>query len=218
MSVYGNSAAREAAAIRRRARRGIRGHVTAWVGMSPEAARADAVAARWELGARAEKQTARMVRRLRWQGWRIRHDLRLTGRRFNLDHVLVSPCGTAVVVADTKRWHAGWPTAEVGGRLYCGREDRHREAETAARYAQLVGQALRLPGVAVWPVLVVHGSRVADGVLTVRVPGWPGPVFVLSPSHLVPTLARAPQSRDPRRAAAVAARVDAVLRPYGEGG
>lgn len=218
MTVYGNSASREAARIRARARKGLWRRLTAAVGLNPAATRADAQAALWDRGAAGEQATAALLAQLLALGWTIRHDVRLPGRRFNLDHVLISPCGTAIVVLDTKVWHRGRLTVLVRGRVHCGAEDRHAQVEKVAGYAAVVQEALGLPGVAVWPLLVVHGSRVADGVLTVRVPGWPGPVFVLSPSHLVPTLARAPQARDPRRAAAVVARVDAVLRPYGEGG
>lgn len=216
MTVYGNSAQRQAKAIRRRARRGVWRRVTAWVGLHPEAVRADAVAARWALGGRAERETARLLRRLRWRGWRIRHDLRLTGRRFNVDHVLISPCGTAVVVADTKRWHAGRVTGLVDGRLYCGAEDRHGEAEKAARYAVLVGRALGMPGVAVWPVLVVHVSPLPAG--HVQVATGDGLVQVVAASEARRVLRAGPQGWSWRRARAVAARVDAVLRPYGQGG
>lgn len=216
MSVYGNSAQREAARIRARARRGLRRRVTAWVGLNPEAVRADAVAARWELGARAEKKTARMLRRLRWRGWRLRHDRGLTGRRFNLDHVLVSPCGTAVVVADTKRWHAGRSTDVVGGRLYCGTEDRHGEAEKVARYAALVGQALGMPAVAVWSVLVIQASPVVGG--HVRVVTGAGPVQVVAADRVLGVLRSAPQGWSWRGCRRVAVRVDEVVRPYRSGG
>ncbi|MGW2520503.1 nuclease-related domain-containing protein [Streptomyces sp. NPDC001617] len=178
----------------------------------------EAVAARWDIGAAGERETARMLHELHTRGWRILNDRALPGSRANLDHVLVSPCGTAVVVLDTKRWHAQKPTWLVRGRVHCGTEDRHGQIEAVAGYAVRVAKVVGLDPRSVWPLLVVHGSPVADGVLTVRVPVWPGLVYVLSPSYLVPTLARAPQAYDPRRAAAVAARVDAVLRPYGEGG
>ncbi|MEV5915768.1 nuclease-related domain-containing protein [Streptomyces chartreusis] len=212
MTVYGNSAAREAARIRARARRGLWGHVTAWLGVNPEAARADAVAARWRLGARAEKETARLLCPLRWRGWRIRHDRRLSGRRFNVDHVLVSPCGTAVVVADTKRWHAGRDTAVLGGRLYCGVKDRHEEAEKAARYATLVGEALGAPGLAVWPVLVVHGSPVLGG--HVQVVTDAGVVQVVAADQVRGVLRAAPQGWSWTRAQRVARRMDEVLPRY----
>lgn len=212
MTFSRNSAGREAARIRRAARRGMWGHVTAWAGLNPQAAAADAAAARWELGARAEKETARMLRALRWRGWRIRHDLRMAGRRFNLDHVLIAPCGTAVVVADTKRWHAGRETAVVGGRLWCGREDRTGEAEKAARYAALVGGALELPGVGVWPLLVVQGSRVRGG--HVRVVTSAGAVQVVAAGEVLRVLRGAPAGWSWGGARQVAARVDQVLVPY----
>ena len=217
MSVYGNSAQREARAIRARARKGLWRRVTAWAGLNPEAARADARAALWELGGRAEKETARLVRRLRLRGWRIRHDLRLNGRRFNVDHVLVSPCGTAVVVADTKRWHAGRDTTVVGGRLCCGIEDRHGEAEKVARYAALVGEALEMP-VAVWPLLVIHGSRVAVPGGHLQVATAYGVVQVVAAGEVRRVLQAGPQGWSWSSARRVAARVDQVLRPYREGG
>lgn len=212
MSVYGNSASRQARQIRARARRGVRRRVTAWVGLNPEAAAADVVAARWELGARAERETVRLVRGLRWRGWRLRHDRRLAGRRFNVDHVLVSPCGSAVVVADTKRWHAGWTTRVVDGRLYCERQDRHGEAEKAARYAVLVGEALGMPGLAVWPVLVVHASAVEGG--HVQVATVHGMVQVIAADRVREVLQAAPQGWSWRGARRVARRVDGVLSPY----
>lgn len=205
----GGSAGRKAARIRRAARRGVWGHVTAWAGMNPEAARADAVAARWRLGAEAERETARRLRVLRLYGWRIRHDLRLTGRRFNVDHVLVSPCGTAVVVADTKRWPVGRTVTAGPGRLWCGGEDRTTEAEKAARYVALVAAAV---GVEVWPLLIVHGSRVQGGHLEVVTVS--GRVQVVGVDQAVPVLRRAPAGWSWTGARRVAGRVDEVLHPY----
>ena len=218
MTSYGNSAAREAAAIRARARLGVWRRLTAAVGLNQDAVRADAQAALWDRGAQGEEATARLVAQLLTLGWQVRHDVRLPGRRFNLDHVLISPCGTAIVVLDTKVWHRGWTTALVRGRVHCDKEDRHDQVVKVAGYAAAVQKALGLPGVVVWPLLVVHNSPVQGGVLTVQVPGsgWSGPVYVLSPRYLVPTLADGPKARDPQRAAAVTARVDTVLRPYAE--
>jgi hypothetical protein len=180
--------------------------------MNPEAVRADAQAARWELGGRYEKETARIVCPLWWRGWRLRHDLRLAGRRFNVDHVLVSPCGTAVVVADTKRWHAGREIHAEDGRLRCGVEDRHGEAEKVARYAQLVGQALGMPDAAVWPLMVIHGSQVRGGHFEVATPS--GMVQVVVAGELRRVLRAAPTGWSWGRSRRVAARVDAVLSPY----
>lgn len=216
MSAAGRSAAAAARAIRRRARRGVRRRVTAWAGTNPDVVAADAVAGRWERGAEAERATARLLRRLRWRGWRILHDRQLSGHgRANVDHILVSPCGTALVVADTKRWHAQRETVLRGGRVHCGGEDRHGEVEKVARYAATVGRLLGLPAGAVWPVLVVHGSPIAGGVLDARVSGWAGPVWVLGPDRLVPALAAAPSGWSWRRTAGLRRRVAAALPPYG---
>ena len=212
MSAAGGSAAREAARIRARARQGVWGHVTAWVGLNPQAAAADVVAARWELGAKAEKETARVLRSLRWRGWRIRHDLQLVGRRFNIDHVLISPCGRAVVVADTKRWHAGRDTTVTPGRLWCGGEDRTGEAEKSARYAVAVSGVLGLEGVVVWPLLIVQGSTVRGG--HVQVVTAAGVVQVVSAGEARRVLAGAPSGWSWSGARRVGLRVGEVLTPY----
>ncbi|MFB8122051.1 nuclease-related domain-containing protein [Streptomyces bacillaris] len=210
-----NSAAAQAAAMRANARRGVWQRLLAALGVrTGRVRRADAVAARWEHGAAGEAATARLVAALGSQGWVIRHDLRMPGSRANLDHLLVSPCGTAVVVGDSKHWHRGRTTALVGGRVHCGADDRQAQVDAVARYAARVSRALNLPGVVVWPLLVVHGSPIAGGHLEASAPGWDGVVHVLGPARLVPTLAAAPKVYDPSRAAAVVARVDRVLTPY----
>lgn len=210
----GQSPVEWAARKQKAARRGVRRKVLAWLGLNPAARQADALMARAVRGAVGEQWTAGLLTRLP-AGWTVRHGQRLPGFRNDLDHVLTSPCGTAVVVLDSKRWHAGWTTALVGGRVHCDREDRHGQVEAVARYAARVQAALAMPGVRVWPLLVVHDSPVAGGRLEARVPGWDGPVWVLGPDWLVPTLSRAPQGvRDPGRAGVVARRVDEVLRPY----
>ena len=101
-------------------------------------------------------------------------------------------------------------------------EDRHGQIEAVARYADQLHKALGMPGVTVLPLLVVHGSRVRGGHLEAVLAGG-GMVRVLGPEYLVPTLAVDPRTRmlrarDPQRAAMLARQVDAVLRPYGQGG
>ena len=224
-----NSASAHAAALRAGARRGLWRPLLALCGVRTSAMRqADAEAARWAHGAKGEAATVRLLRGLngRWwlswlhqalgRGWRVRHDLRLQGRRFNLDHVLVSPCGTAVVVADSKNWHRGWPTHLLRGRVLCGAEDRHDQLEAVAKYARLVEADLGMPWVTVVPMVVVHGSPVAgrEGI-EAPVPG--GTVWVLGPDLVVPRLQGAVRAvPDRRRAAELSARVDQVLRPYAE--
>ena len=211
-----NSASVHAAALRTQARQGaLWRRVLTRVGVTAHTRRADAEAARWVVGGTAEATTARMLATLEQQDWRILHDRALPGwGRANLDHVLVSPCGTAVVVLDTKRWHAQRETALVRGRVHCGMEDRHDQVEKVARYAAHVGRLLGAPAGVVWPLLVVHGSRIRGGHLQARVPEWAGVVHVLGPDYLVPTLTAAPKMRDPGRAAALARRVAATLPPY----
>lgn len=210
-----NSAAAQAAELRANARRGVWQRLLAALGVrTGRVRRADAVAARWEHGAAGEAETARLVAPLVSHGWVVRHDLRMPGSRANLDHLLISPCGTAVVVLDSKNWHRGRTTSMVGGRVHCGTDDRQDQVDAVARYASRVARALGLPGVVVWPLLAVHGSPIAGGRLEASAPDWGGVVHVLGPARLVPTLAAAPKVHDRVRAAAVAARVDRVLLPY----
>lgn len=175
---------------------------------------AEALARRSEIGGQWEAYTAQMLAVLESRGWKVLHDRALPGSRANLDHVLISPCGTAAVVLDTKRWHAQKPTWLVRGRVCCGTEDRHAQVEAVASYARRVAAALGLPDGAVWPLIVVHGSPVQGGFLKARADKFPGPVWVLGPAHLVPTLAQGPKGRDPRRAGELAARAARVLPPY----
>jgi hypothetical protein len=214
VTVYDNSAARQAAAIRAHARRAGWRWLLARLGVTVHTRRADAQAARWQVGAQAEDTTKAMLRPLEALGWRVLHDRRLPGSRANLDHVLVSPCGTAVVVLDTKRWHAQRETVLLRGRVHCGEEDRQGQVEAVASYAARVAQVLGLPASAVWPLLVVHGSRIRGGRLEARAPRWEGVVHVLGPEFLVPMLANSPTSWNPQAAAVLAAHVARVLPPY----
>jgi hypothetical protein len=219
VTAYENSAARQAAALRARARGGLWRRLRALLGFGGADASTEAVAARWDIGAAAEAQTAAMLRDLDGRGWHILHDRALPGSRANLDHVLVAPNAAAVVVLDTKRWHAQRPTTLVGGRVHCGDQDRHGQIEAVASYARRAARALGIPAGAVWPLLVVHGSRVSApglpaGRLEARADDWSGVVHVLNPEYLVPTLAAAPVGGDRRAAAALAAHVAAVLPPY----
>ncbi|MEW2402191.1 nuclease-related domain-containing protein [Streptomyces sp. NPDC046862] len=217
MTAYENSAAQKAAAIRAYPRRGVWRTVTAWLGLNPAARRADARAALWDHGARGEATTAKLLKPLQAQGWHILHDRALPGHgRANLDHVLVRG---GIVVLDTKSWHAGQETCLIRGRVHCGTEDRHDQVEKVVRYAQSVARLVGVPPEMVVPLLVVHGSRIVSypfptGRLEARVSGYAGPVHVLGPNWLVPTLATAPSGGDRRGAGELAARVARALPPY----
>jgi hypothetical protein len=160
--------------------------------------------------------TAALLSRLPAAGWHVFHDLAVPGRRFNLDHVLVPPSGLGVIVLDSKKWHFGWETCVVRGRLHCDVQDRHEQVEKVAGYASVVAARLGVPASMVVPLLVIHGSRVqAPGVVEVWVSKWERTVCVVGASALLPTLAAAPDGRDAVRAARLAARVAGVLPPYG---
>ena len=206
----GGSAAREAARLRAAARRGWWRRILAWLGFPVVDRRLEARAVRAEHGTVGEQWTAALLERLP-AGWTVLHDLRVPGRRFNLDHVLIPPSGLGVIVLDSKKWHAQRPTHLIRGRVHCGTEDRHEQVEKVAGYAAVVARTLGLPVGAVMPLLVVHGSPVAGGWLEARVPGWERAVRVLGPDLLVPSLVGMPGGRDPVRAAALAQCVARVL-------
>lgn len=57
---------------------------------------------RWAAGAVGERATAVALRGIEAEGFTVWHDVRLRGRRWNLDCVLVGPPG--VVIVETKQW------------------------------------------------------------------------------------------------------------------
>lgn len=213
----GRSAEARARALRAGARKGLWRRLLAALGLNPAAARADARAAMWAHGAAGEEATARLLTPLTRRGWTVWHDMRLERRQFNLDHVLASPCGTALVVLDTKRWDRRRPTRVVRGRVCCGWEDRHQQVEKVAGYAGAVAAAVGLPEDRVWPMLVVHGSPVDGGALWAPVGGVHRRCLIVGPHALVPALRGAPRGRDARAAAVLVARANRVLRPYVNG-
>lgn len=213
MSAAGQSPAARAAALRARARKGVWRRLLAFLGFPVIDARTEGRARRAEIGAEAEKATGAQLRVLESRGWYVLHGRQVPGYPSDLDHVLVPPTGTAVVVLDTKRWHAQRDTHLKGGRVHCGGEDRHEQIEAVARYAARVDRVLGMPGVAVWPLLVVHGSRIRGGHLPAPVASG-GVVHVLSVDRLVPELVKAAQGMDPHAARVLAGRVTAVLPPH----
>jgi hypothetical protein len=212
VSAAGDSPLEWAARERQAARKGVRRRVLAWVGLNPAARRADALTARAAHGAVGEQQTARLLAGLP-PGWTVFYGRKLPGFANDYDAILIPPNGAAIVVLDTKRWHAQRETHLVGGRVHCGREDRHEQIEKVARAAGRLERAVAVRGVRVWPLLVVHGSRIRGGRLEARAAAWNGVVHVLGPQWLVPTLAAGPKGVAPGRARELAARVDAVLLP-----
>jgi hypothetical protein len=214
-----NSAGREAAVLRQKARGGPVRRLLARIGVDTVDHTLMARADRYDHGGKAEEETLAMLQPLRRYGWQILPDRLLPDGRgkANLDDVLVTDDG--IVVLDVKAWHRRRITTLVNGRVCCGTEDRHEQVENVAGYASRVARLVGMPADRVWPLLVVHGSQIKAsgfdaGRLEVRAPKWAGPVHVLGPQWLVPTLVRAGSGRDPVRTEVLARRVAGVLPPY----
>lgn len=120
-------------------------------------------AANWIKGAKAERRTARVLRRVERRGWAVLHDRAIPRSKANLDHVLVTPSGRHLVYVDTKAWHAkGALIRWVGDRLMYGPWDRTGSVRTVQWEASRLAEELDLP---VTPVIAVDGGRVARNVL-----------------------------------------------------
>ncbi|MFB7544992.1 nuclease-related domain-containing protein [Streptomyces zaomyceticus] len=171
----------------------------------------------WLVGAEGEIATQELVDVLLAEGWTVFHDLGLPRSKSNVDHLLVPPSGEGLILLDSKRWWFTWLTDAVGGRLHCGEEDRHYDAEKVVFLARFVRDVVGLVDLPVLPALVVHGSEVAGGHLQVAVDGWPRPLHVFGPETLLAHLRERAGTPDPRRADHLAARITQTLHPYVEG-
>ncbi|MFH8295061.1 nuclease-related domain-containing protein [Streptomyces sp. NPDC018059] len=212
----GSSAAARAAALGAGRRPGLWTRLLIALGRRAQPAPPQA-ALPWLLGAEGEAATEALIDVLADEGWTVFHDLGLPRSNSNVDHVLVPPSGEGLIILDSKRWRANWPTAAVDGRLFCGEEDRHDEAERAVFLACFVRDVVGLD-LPVLPALVIHRSPVASGGhVEVLVDGWPRPLHVFGPQALLASLRQRAGTPDPRRAAHLAARVTDTLHPYTEG-
>lgn len=93
---------------------------------------------RWRKGAEGERRTAKALRRLRREGWRVIHDL--ADGKANRDHVVVGPGG--VFLLDTK-----WPTGKVtvaGDTVRVERDDPTAAYELPRLASWMRGAAVRL--------------------------------------------------------------------------
>lgn len=213
MSAAGQVPAARATALRKQARKGVWRRLKHLLGFQVVDARTEGLARRAEIGARAEAITGEKLRILETRGWCVLHGRHVPGFRSDIDTVIVPPDGDGVIVLDTKGWNSRWATQLKNGRVYCGNEDRHDQIEAVGRYADRVAERLSMPGLKMWPMVVVHGSWVRGGRLVVPVKGG-RTVFVLSGERLVPELLAASNAINSKAANALAARVAAVLPPY----
>lgn len=215
MSAAGQSAGAHARSLRAGARKGPWRKLLSAVGYTGHTRAADAQAARYELGGEWERVTARMLAPLTREGWHVLHDRRLPSGA-NLDHVLVLPSASGLVVLDTKRWDFRRKTVLRQGRVCCGTDDRHDEVEKVARYAATVANRLKVPVDVVDPLLVIHRSEIPGHFLAARVPNRGTPVYVLDPLWLLSTLRGGAEKAgppNPRAAANLAHRVKTQFPP-----
>ena len=125
----------------------------------------------------------------------VLHDLAVPGSRANLDHLVIGPGG--VFVIDSKQYR-GRLQLDPTGRLWHGRYALAPALRAVAFEADQAAQVLPDPGVAVVPLVAVHGAQVPWGkIVTDGVP-------VVSARRLPSMLRQLPAVLGPERVAALA--------------
>jgi hypothetical protein len=191
-------------------------HAVGLGGLAPPAGVAAATAAGWRLrfrvsrdtrawrdGARGERATAYLLRRLHRHGYVVFHDVGIPGTPANADHLLLGPPG--VILVDSKRY-TGQVTQAPDGRVW----HNHYPMDNTLRALRLETQAISATlGVRVRPVMCVHGAQVAHGGLVA------GDVEILPARRLPSMLRNRRQQLGEADVAALVARALSVLRPAG---
>jgi hypothetical protein len=148
----------------------------------------------WQRGAGGERRTARLLSQLEQYGWAVLHDLAIPGSRANLDHLVIGPGG--VFVIDSKQYR-GRLQLDSSGRLWHGRYPLAPTLRAVSWEADQAAQVLPDPGVAVRPIMAVHGAQVPRG--KVVVDGIP----VVSAKRLPNMLRQLPAVLRPERVASL---------------
>jgi hypothetical protein len=149
----------------------------------------------WRRGAAGERRTARLLDPLERHGWAILHDLAVPSSRAILDHLVIGPGG--VFVIDSKQY-SGRLQLDPSGRLWHGRHPLAPTLRAVSFEADQAAQVLPDPGVAVVPIVAVHGAQVPWGkVVTNGVP-------VLAARRLPSMLRQLPPVLGPERVANLA--------------
>jgi Nuclease-related domain len=117
-------------------------------------------ASAWRRGAAGERRTARLLDPLARHGWAVLHDLAVPGSQANLDHLVIGPGG--VFGIDSKQYR-GRLQLDPTGRLWHGRYPLAPAVRAASWEADQAAQVLPDPGMAVLPVVAVHGAQVPWG-------------------------------------------------------
>ncbi|NGO68543.1 nuclease-related domain-containing protein [Streptomyces boncukensis] len=166
--------------------------------------RAGRLAQRYAAGAAGELATAAQLAPLRREGWTLLHDRALPRGRANVDHLAVSPRGTAVLV-DTKHWSARWRVRVVGGRLLHGTRDVTARLDGTRHEAAAVTAALGAPVV---PLVVMHGAPVDGGELQL------GGIRIVPADRAAAVIRALDHTPAHRTSDDLAARAERLLPPY----
>jgi hypothetical protein len=127
--------------------------------------------------------------------WVVLHDLAIPGSRANLDHLVIGPGGVFVVGSKQYR---GRLQLDPSGQLWHGRYPLTPTLRAVSFEADQAAQVLPDPGMAVVPVVAVHGAQVPWGkVVTNGVP-------IVSARRLPSMLRRLPAVLGPERVATLA--------------
>jgi Nuclease-related domain len=111
----------------------------------------------WQRGARGERHTARLLRRLTRDGYIVFHDLAVPGSDANVDHLVIGPSG--VFIIDSKQW-TGHVHQGADGLAWHNHYPLDRTLQTVHWEAEAVGHLL---GTRAAALLSVHGAHVQQG-------------------------------------------------------
>jgi Nuclease-related domain len=154
--------------------------------------RPSSAARAWRRGAAGERRTARLLVPLERHGWAVLHDLAVPGSQANLDHLIIGPGG--VFVIDSKHYR-GRLQLDPCGRLWHGRYPLAPTLRAVSFEADQAARVLPDPGMAVVPIVAVHGAQVPwEKVVTQGVP-------VVSARRLPSMLRQLPAMLGPERVA-----------------
>jgi hypothetical protein len=149
----------------------------------------------WRRGAAGERRTARVLAVLERHGWVVLHDLAVPGSQANIDHLAIGPGGVFVIDSNQYR---GRLQLDPSGRLWHGRYPLTPTLRAVSFEADQAAVVLPDPGLAVVPIVAVHGARVPWGKVVV------GGVPVVAARRLPSMLRALPAVLGPERVAALA--------------
>jgi hypothetical protein len=153
----------------------------------------DAVA--WRRGSAGERRIARLLDPLERHGWAVLHDLAIPHSQANIDHLAIGPGG--VFVIDSKHYR-GRLQLDPSGRLWHGRYPLAPALQAVSFEADQAAVVLPDPGMAVVPIVAVHGAQVPWGKVVV------GGVPVVAARRLPSMLRALPAVLGPERVADLA--------------